>query len=422
MARTYVVGAGLAGLSAALELSRDGHAVTVIEATRRAGGRCRSYHDETLGCVIDNGNHLVMSGNRATMAYLDEIGARNRLAGPPQTAYSFVDVARGGRRWTVRPNAGWLPWWIFVRGRGVPDASPKSYLSVLSLLRAGTGQAVAEVLDPDDPLFRGLWEPLTVAALNARPEAASAGLMKPVLLETFARGAKACRPLIAASSLADTFIDPAVATLEARGADIRFGLRVNAVQRQAGRVSGLAAGEESIAFDEDDFIVLAVPPWDASGLLPGLTTPPAGEPIVNVHYRLPRLLRQGGVDLVGIVGGTAQWVFVRSDVISITISAARDESQLEAEDIAARCWRDVQVALGLDDPLPRFRVIKEKRATPAQTPDTAAHRPDAETVIANLFLAGDWTDTGLPATIEGAIRSGTRAAALVSKAIRGPVK
>jgi squalene-associated FAD-dependent desaturase len=414
MGRAYVIGAGLAGLAAALSLSRDGRPVTLIEATRRAGGRCRSFHDETLGCVIDNGNHLVMSGNRAAMAFLDEVGARDRLVGPARAEYPFVDLA-SGRRWSVRPNRGPLPWWVLLPGRGVPGATPLSFLSAWRLLAARPGESVADVLETDGPLYRGLWEPLTVAAINAPAERAAAVLLKAVVQETFLRGGGACRPLIARESLAHSFIDPAVDTLARRGVELRFGMRVQAMDVRGARVNALTVGEETLPLADGDSAILAVPPWDAVALRPGLTVPPAGEPIVNVHFRLPRApLGAGHVGLTGVIGGTAQWIFVRGDVVSITISAAAEEAQLEAEEIAARCWRDVQRVLGLADPLPPWRVVKEKRATFAQDPDAVASRPDPATVVVNLFLAGDWTDTGLPATIEGAIRSGRRAAALAA--------
>ncbi len=127
MARTYVIGAGLAGLSAALTLSRGGRAVTLIEATKRAGGRCRSFHDSALDCIIDNGNHLVMSGNKAAMKFLDEVGTRHRMVGPRSAAFPFVDI-ESGRRWTVRPNRGPIPFWVFAPWRRVPRSSFLSFL------------------------------------------------------------------------------------------------------------------------------------------------------------------------------------------------------------------------------------------------------------------------------------------------------
>lgn len=419
MARTYVIGAGLAGLSAALTLSRGGRAVTLIEATKRAGGRCRSFHDPALDCIIDNGNHLVMSGNKAAMKFLDEVGTRHRMVGPRSAAFPFVDV-ESGKRWTVRPNWGPIPFWVFAPWRRVPRSSFVSFLPALKLLTAGPRQTVADVMQAKGALYRGLWEPLVIAAINAKPEHAAAVLMKPVLLETFARGAGACRPLIAKVSLAESFIDPAIEILESRGVDIRFGERVQALATEGGKVGGFTVGDEQVVLDDGDTMILAVPPWDAASLLPDLQVPGAGEPIVNVHFRLPRPpMGDGSVELMGVVGGFAHWIFVRDDIVSITISAAREEAQLGADEIAARCWRDVQVALDVDGLVPPFRVVKEKRATFAQDPATVAKRPGAVTDLSNLLLAGDWTNTGLPATIEGAIRSGRKAAGLVLKPGKG---
>src|SRR5579863_1232021 len=134
--RVHVIGAGLAGLAAALRLAEAGVAIVLHEAARQAGGRCRSYDDATLGCRIDNGNHLLIAGNTAAMAYLRTIGAADTLIGPPEPAYPFLDLA-SGERWVVRPNAGRVPWWLFDRARRVPGTSALDHLRALRLALAG---------------------------------------------------------------------------------------------------------------------------------------------------------------------------------------------------------------------------------------------------------------------------------------------
>ena len=140
--------------------------------------------------------------------------------------------------------------------------------------------------------------------------------------------------------------------------------------------------------------------------------------IVNLHFKL-----EADIDvdwpapLMGLIGGTAQWVFVRGPLASVTISAGNDLLSTTPEVLAKTVWGDIAGLFGKrKDNLPPYRVIKEKRATLAQTPELEAHRPAAETAYSNLVLAGDWTNTGLPATIEGAIRSGYIAAKCVAKA------
>lgn len=411
MDRVHIIGAGLAGLAAALRLSSKNVDVVVHEATQRAGGRCRSFHDETLGCVIDNGNHLVMGGNHAAMAYLEEIGARDRMSGPDESAFDFIDIP-SGKRWTLRPNRGPVPWWVLSKDRRTPDTNLLSMIPALKLMLAGREQTVADVIASDSVLYERMLEPLTVAAINAPPAESSARLMRPVLLETFGRGAEGCRPLIARDSLADAMIHPALETLANRGVDVRFGERLQKLHIRNGRVDAVDFGSSAARCGNRGNVILALPAWDTQSLLPDLTVPPAGEPIVNVHFR--NETDQKKVGLIGLIGGFAQWVFTRPDTISITISAARDEAKLDGDEVAQRCWADVCKALSLEQEIPAFRVIKEKRATIAQTPDANDLRPTNETAIENLYLAGDWTDTGLPATIESAIRSGNRAADLAA--------
>lgn len=409
--RIHIIGAGLAGLAAAVRLTGAGGTVRVYEAAPRAGGRCRSYHDPQLDCVIDNGNHLLMSGNRAVLDYLDLVGARDRLTGPSAAVYPFLDLETGAR-WSLKPSRGRIPWWLLDAGRRVPGTTPRSYLSALKLIQARPGDTVADVIPPGTVLYRNFWEPLTIAALNTTPDQAAAVLMRPVLVETFLKGAGACRPLIARDSLADALVDPALAFIAARGAEVRFGARVRALSFAGKRVARMETDDGAITVEEDDIVIVAAPAWGAEALVPGLTVPPPGEAIVNVHYRLPRAFTASGdVSITGIIGGLAQWVFVRADLASVTISAAGSVAEDSAEAIATRCWTEVARVLG--DPAmpePPARTIKEKRATFAQTPSAIARRPATQSHYANLLLAGDWTATGLPATIEGAVRSGFSAA------------
>jgi hydroxysqualene dehydroxylase len=413
MALVHVVGAGLAGLAAAIRLCERGQPVALYEAAPQAGGRCRSYHDRNLGRVIDNGNHLLLSGNRSALAYLAAIGAGDSLVGPPEASFPFLDLG-SGERWVVRPNRGRVPFWLALPSRRVAGTRLSDYLGASRLAWAGPDQTVADCLRRAGPLWRRFWEPLARAVLNTPPEKASARLLRAALLESFARGGRACRPLIARHSLAASLIDPAVRRLRENRVAIAFGHRLRALERRDGRVQGLDFGQRRVELGAGDRLILALPPAPTGALLPEIRVPCGSHAIVNGHFRLACPARlPGGAQLLGLVGGTAEWLFLRDELVSLTVSAADDLADAPSATIAARLWADTARALGLPAaPQPPGRIVKERRATFAQTPDAVARRPGATTAWSNLFLAGDWTATGLPATIEGAVRSGQRAADL----------
>lgn len=407
MSRVHVIGAGLSGLSAAVRLTEAGREVVVHEAGPAAGGRARSYFDRELGLRIDNGNHLLLSGNLAAMAYLDRIGARGTLTGPATPVFPFIDIP-SGQRWTLRPNPGRLPWWIAMSARRVPGSTLSDYLRLAAVPRIRDDRSVADSL-PHSALYQRLVEPLAIAALNTPPDQGLARLLGVVLRETLMRGGGACLPCFPREGLSETLVDPAMAWIRAHGGEVRFGRRIAGLAVEGGQVIALHAPDESVGVRSEDAVVLAVPPWVASTLLPGLTAPDAFEAILNIHFAVPA--EPGEAGFVGVIGGTAEWVFVKQRHVSVTISAANRLVDQPAEVIAALVWPDVRRALDLAaTEMPPFRVVKEKRATFAATAAQERRRPGPRTGLANLVLAGDWTATGLPATIEGAIRSGKQAA------------
>ena len=416
MNKAHVIGAGLAGLSAAVQLSQLGVRVIVHEQAGHAGGRARSFHDGSLDAVIDNGNHLLLSGNTSALRYLDTLRARDRLFGPKDARFDFFDLETG-ERWSVDLTRGPVPLWVLYKDRRVPGTNMGDYLRGLKLLTAGD-RSVAMLFGDQGQIYRRFWEPFSVAVLNTPANRATARLLTPVIRETLAKGASASQPLIAKKGLSDAFVDPAIRWLSRKGADIRFNAGVESIDADADRVTGLrcAAGYEPV--DAGDAVVMAVPPWAAGGLIKGVSGPDEFAPIVNVHFKLdtaglPRMTSP----LLGMVGSVSHWVFKRDDVLSVTISAAEALAREANAEIAATVWQEVSQAVGIPEtPQPPVRVIKERRATFVATPDQLSKRPAARTGLRNLVLAGDWTDTGLPATIEGAIRSGEIA---VGKLTRG---
>jgi squalene-associated FAD-dependent desaturase len=408
----HIIGAGISGLAAAVRLANANLRVHVHEATQQAGGRCRSYFDAATNLTIDNGNHLLLSGNRHALAYARSIGTEAGLVGPKRAQFPFVDLITG-KGWQIDLGEGRLPLWVLDASRRVPDTRLRDYLALSPLIWAGQSRLVGDTIPCHGTLYQRLVQPLLLAALNVDPPEGSAGLAGAVVRETLLAGGQACRPLIARDGLSAVLVEPAVELLRDKGASIRFGHELRELAMSAGRVGALKfGGEDDIAIGPDDAVIMAVPPRPAAALLPGLKTPSKFRAIVNAHFRFDP--PPGMPAIIGVIGGTVEWLFAFPGRLSVTISNGDRLVDRPREELAQVIWQDVCKAAGVAGELPPWQIVRERRATFEATPEQNALRPGPVVdACKNLFLAGDWTDTGLPATIEGSVRSGNRAADLV---------
>jgi hydroxysqualene dehydroxylase len=406
----HIIGAGISGLSAAVRLTNANFNVHVHEATQQAGGRCRSYFDAATNLTIDNGNHLLLSGNGHALAYARSIGTEAGLVGPKRAQFPFVDLTTG-QRWQLDLGDNRLPLWVFDEARRVPDTGLLDYLALMPLIWAARSRRVGDAIPCKGTLYQRLVQPLLLAALNVDPPEGSAGLAGAVVRETLLAGGAACRPLIAREGLSAVLVEPAIKLLQGRGAEVHFGHELRQLVTSANSASQLRFGDDTVAVRPGDAVVLAVPPRPAVSLLPGLKTPSKFRAIVNAHFRFdpPKDM----APILGVVGGLVEWLFAFPQRLSVTISNADRLVDTPREELAQAIWRDICKAAGVQGELPPWQIVRERRATFEATPEQDALRPAAVTNWKNLFLAGDWTDTGLPATIEGSVRSGNRAADLV---------
>ncbi|WP_372623202.1 FAD-dependent oxidoreductase [Falsiroseomonas sp.] len=402
----HVVGAGLAGLAGALMLARAGHRVTLYEATPAPGGRARALPDGT-----DNGTHALLGANRVALRFLSAVGARDAWIEPEPDGLPVLDLADHSARQVALSPMGWLR-----SARRPAGLTLGALFAVARLALPGADRTVAAALAAHPAMLRSLVEPLTVAALNTPATEASSRLLGHVLRRLAAPGA--ARLFVAARGLGPDMVAPAVATLGCHGATLRTGLRLRGLMRQGDRVAALDFGEQSVELDSAEYVLLAVPPWEAARLLPDLAVPELHAPILNLHFAHAT---EGPVRFIGLLGGLAQWVLVRPGGVSVTVSAADDAVTLSEEAATVRIWPEVREAalrfrLAGEWPVapPRARAVRERRATPRHTL-LPRPRPPRQPLV-NLALAGDWTLPDLPATIEAAIRSGEAAAAALLSA------
>jgi squalene synthase HpnD len=433
-----VLGAGYAGLAVATELVLRGHEVTLIEARALFGGRAHSFRDTKTGQMLDNGQHIFMGCYHETLDLLRQLGVDDRLYAPPGLAVPFLSD-RGRSSLTATLPA---PLHLFSALLGFAELNGADKISAVGLalrLRCGrqpradeTVQAWLARWKQTPNIVRALWEPLCIAALNEPVASASAQIFATVIRRTFLAGAVDSKILLSKVGLSELFAPEVRLLLGMCGGILRLQAPVTELRFAGGMLREIALGDETVL--HPDAVVSALP-WHAlRGLLPGESSLAQAcrqmqdAPIVSLHLWLDRpILRE---PFVGLLDSPVHWIFNRDlihgadpdqpgHVVTAVVSGARelvDKSAGELEELAlremARFFPEVKEARVL-----HRMVYKSRSATFATTPEAEPWRPGAQTEWSNFWLAGDWTNTGLPATIEGAVLSGRRAARLVDEAM-----
>lgn len=436
-----VIGAGFAGLSAAVRLVEAGRSVVVLEATKAGGGRSRSFHDAVTGREIDNGQHLVMGCYRETIAFLRAIGAGDDVL-HFQRNLAVHMVKPGGKRIDLHCPA--LPAPLHLAA-GLIGMSGIGVLHRAAALRAGL-LLRGEIMRPDDnetcdawlrrmgqtqAIRAAFWEPLIWAVLNDDPLVASAAMLVAVLDRAFMSTRDASSLGVPKRPLSRLYVDRAVAWLRERGCEVRFAAPVRKLELDAaGHVEGLLlkSGERLASKS----VISAIPPHALLEILPEAALEHVvfrdvarldSSPIVNLWVGLDRPLLDR--PFVGLVGSPLHWLWDRDQIegrgaaaregvahlLSVTISGARsfvhDQPDALRELFVAELRRYFPRSQAK---VTAFRVVKEKRATISHAAGTYLRRPPTRSPIAGLLLAGDWVRTGIPATIESAAQSGHDAA------------
>jgi squalene-associated FAD-dependent desaturase len=436
-----IIGGGFAGLAAGVALAEAGRKVHLLEQKPHLGGRARSFCDPTTGSVVDNGQHLFMGCYHSTIRFLATIGTLDRVQFQPRLAVPFLD--RGGRLTRLDCPDWPSPWHLLLGVLGSRSFSWKEKLEVLRLgnvLRAAKpdtdatpGESVAAWLTrrgQSPMLRRDFWDLLCIAAMNEDPRIASARLFERVLRLALFTSPADSRLGMARVGLGECYTAAAAAYIQAHGGRVETEHNVKQLLVAEGVCRGVELGNGQTL--EAAMVVSAVPWLQIASLLPGdllraepffaggLALHPA--PIISLNLWFDAPLTE--LEFAGLRGTTIQWLFNKGRILgtkdhyySLVLSGAHEQVSRSKEELLAIALADLGVLLpaARQAKLLHSLVIKERFATFSPRPETEPMRPPARTPVRGFFLAGDWTATGLPATIEGAVQSGYTAAREILK-------
>ncbi|MBL7998182.1 MAG: FAD-dependent oxidoreductase [Candidatus Kapabacteria bacterium] len=432
--RILIVGAGVAGISAAVECIRRGHTPVLLEAKPYIGGRARSFTDTATGDTIDNGQHVMMGCYHSLLGVLRLLGTDTLLEEQPSLRVAFVDA--DGRHDELDASllpgkAGVALGILRLKHIGI-RAKVKALIFALRVqfnlldCKAMTARELLEATGQPPDIITRLWEPLILATLNATPENAAAVLFVEVLRRAMFGGGNSSSLLIPRCGLSDLF-EPAHGFIASNGGELHTGTSVANLLIRNGAVCGVATEDGRTI--EGDTVIVAVPPKYVLRLIAeGYHTHPffaplhdyTFSPIVSLYLWFDRPVMQN--DFAALLGTTTQWVFNKTATdspngghVALTVSAANPLVQQSAEDLARHCADELRASFpqARNAVLTGYKVIKEKSATFLATPHLESRRLCAITPLTGLYLAGDWTATGLPATLEGAAQSGIAAVAAI---------
>jgi hydroxysqualene dehydroxylase len=435
MDEVLIVGGGFAGLAAGVELARQGRRVRLLEQKPHLGGRARSFLDPTTGSVVDNGQHLFMGCYHSTRKFLDTIGTLDRVRFQRSLAVKFLD-ADGGLTSVNCPRLP-APWHLLagVLRSGSFTAGEKmevlSFGRAIGSQRAGDNGAdklsVAEWLErrgQSKSLRRDFWDLICIAAMNEDPEIASAKLFERVLRLALFQSPEDSRLGIARVGLSECYTQAAADYITARGGRVELGRNISGLLISSGRCEGVRSAEEKI---EAGGVICAVPWVQFAALLPPeilrsepfftkiLSLRPA--PIISINLWFDRPITE--LEFVGLRGTTIQWLFNKGRIlgtgenyVTLVLSGAHDQIGLSKDELLAMARTELGGLLpgAREAKLVHSLILKERFATFSPSWDAEMMRPTAKTPVKGLYLAGDWTATGLPATIESAVQSGYTAA------------
>ena len=441
MKKVTIIGGGLAGLSAAVELSSAGFRVTLIEQRRFLGGRAYSFFDKNTGLELDNGQHILMGCYENTFRFLEKIGVTDKLYFQKNFCVDFLDTTGTAYRLNCLPLPA--PFHILsgiLRFKAISLSERIRTLNMAKGVMFGnttnsshdlTITEWLKTLGQGEKARETLWDIITLATMNEHPDKSSAAIFKNVMKKAFFSHRRNSRIVLPVVPLSRLFAEAAEIYINKNGGSIEKGIAVSELLTGNNSVSGVKLKDGRVF--HGDYYISAVPYYSVQRLFAGtgflgteLNSVPALQPspIISIHLLFNKPLTEH--TFVVLLNSPIQWVFNKEKIfrdttyrglLSLVISGAHEYIDVPSEKLVEMALRELKKVFPDTSParLLCCKVIKERHATFSPQPGVDECRPSQKTSIKNLFLAGDWTDTGLPATIEGAVLSGHKCAkAIVS--------
>lgn len=423
MKRCLIIGGGLAGLTAASILSSKNLSVTLIESSPKLGGRTYSFKDAETGTEIDNGQHIMMGCYKETLSFLKLIGAENNFDYQKNLFLKFID--RNKNQFQLNAATAFYPFNLLIAivNYDVLNFSDKisfiKFLLKLPLLRKNSLReiTVKEWLENENQnrkIIKSFWEILCVGAMNTNLDKASALVFYDVLVQIFLKGNFASTIILPKYGLSESIINPAALFIEKNGGTIILSESVKEIVVK--NLNVVSVKSDKNIFNNFDYVISAIPDYALDKIISvkklDIDLELEYSTILNIHIWLKGNKLQE--KFYGLLDSPLHWIFVKGNHINIVISDANylvDKSKVEIIKIVID--ELLQYTSIKEEDVQQYKIIKEKRATFIPNVSTLEKRPDSKTLINNLFLAGDWTNTGLPSTIESAVKSGKIAAELI---------
>ena len=385
---------------------REKFNVNIFESSNLIGGRCRSFFEKKLNLEIDNGNHLVFSANEnfyELCRLVDSCSTVKKL--PPY--FQFYDL-KNNHHWDFDfSNRGVMD--LFLNKKTIPNSNFIDFFSVLKFLFVAKQKTVKELVG-NSKIFSTLWDPLTLGVMNTSSELASARILSNVLKKTIFKGERYCHIYQPKKNWNDSIINPCKIFLNKSGCEINLKNILKKIEIKDNHVTELKFINKIVSVKKNDIVLLAIPPSNFIKFFPEFNIPQSYNSIVNIHFKISKKMRNHFPhQIIGFINSLSHWIFIKEKYLSVTISNANYLNNENSEDIAKKIWKEICSYLNIRSTLPNYQVVKEKKATIVQSPDNFMAISKLNQLPSNLKIAGDWTQTNLPCTIEGSILSGKKA-------------